>query len=112
MKYKSAKDKLRSTGYGRGGDVSDNDSEGNEGQDIIPKHSNDMDDIVRKENLLIHATCLRAVLRSWTSIAHWKCHKSTPISKKKKPWMKLPKIKEGDLLIGMYPLKLELLQNA
>ena len=33
-KYKSAKDKLRSTGYGRGGDVSGNESEGNEGQDI------------------------------------------------------------------------------
>ena len=36
-KYKNTKDKLQSTGYGRGGDVpSDNESE--ESEDIIPKH--------------------------------------------------------------------------
>ena len=46
-KYKNTKDKLRSTGYGRGGDVpSDNESEENE--DIIPKHFNDMDEILGK----------------------------------------------------------------
>lgn len=47
-KYKGAKDKLRSTGYGRGGDVSDNESEGDEGQDLIPKHFNDIDEIMGK----------------------------------------------------------------
>ena len=46
-KYKNTKDKLRSTGYGRGGAVpSDNESE--ESEDIIPKHFNDMDEILWK----------------------------------------------------------------
>lgn len=46
-KYKDTKDKLRLTGYGRGGDVpSDNESE--ESEDIIPKHFNDMDEILGK----------------------------------------------------------------
>lgn len=46
-KYKNTKDKLRSTGYGRGGDVqSDNESE--ESEEIIPKHFKDMDEILGK----------------------------------------------------------------
>ena len=46
-KYKNTRDKLRSTGYSRGGDVpSDNESE--ESEDIIPKHFNDMDEILGK----------------------------------------------------------------
>ena len=47
-KYKGAKDKLRSTGYGRGGDVSENEREGDERQDLIPKHFNDIDEIMGK----------------------------------------------------------------
>ena len=46
-KYKNTKDKLRSTGYGRGGYVpSDNESE--ESEEIIRKHFNDMDEILGK----------------------------------------------------------------
>ena len=45
--YKNTKDKLRSTGYGRGGDVpSHNESE--ESEEIILKHFNDMDEILGK----------------------------------------------------------------
>ena len=46
-KYKNTKDKLRSTEYGRGGDVPSN-NESEESEDIIPKHFNDMDEILGK----------------------------------------------------------------
>ena len=54
-KDKNTKDKLRSTGYGRGCNVSGNDSK--KGQHIIRKHLNDMDGIIGKKNQSIHATC-------------------------------------------------------
>ena len=46
-KYKNTKDKLRSTGYGRGGYVP-SDNESLESENIIPKHFNDMDEILSK----------------------------------------------------------------
>ncbi|KAK2564167.1 hypothetical protein P5673_012407 [Acropora cervicornis] len=44
-KYKNTKDKLRSTGYGGGGDVP-SDKESEESEDVIPKYFNNMDEIL------------------------------------------------------------------
>ena len=43
-KYKTVKDKLRTTGYGKGGD--DEDKETESGTELIPRNFDDMDNIL------------------------------------------------------------------
>ena len=45
-KYKTVKDKLRTTGYGKGGDEEDEEKETRSGAELIPRHFHDMDDIL------------------------------------------------------------------
>lgn len=44
--YKTVKDKLRTTGYGKGGDNEDEEKETESGAELIPRNFHDMDDIL------------------------------------------------------------------
>ena len=79
--YKNTKDKLRSTGYGRGGDVpSHNESE--ESEDIIPKHLYDMNEILGKRESINARHVLES---SHVPDSHRKCWNSKAISLRKMP---------------------------
>ena len=67
-KYKSAKDKLRSTGYGRGGDGGSDHETGEikEESELVPRHFNDMDEILGNRE----AVNPRHVLESSTWFTH------------------------------------------
>ena len=67
-KYKSAKDKLRSTGYGRGGDGGSDHETGEikEESELVPRHFNDMDEILGNRE----AVNPRHVLESSTRFTH------------------------------------------
>ena len=67
-KYKSEKDKLRSTGYGRGGDGGSDHETGEikEESELVPRHFNDMDEILGNRE----AVNPRHVLESSTRFTH------------------------------------------